>query len=142
MKEEPFGKQHNSMNTHNAYQIETISHFTCGDIWFEDTLSYTIFLRTIDLSTPYLTFQSKLYHNDYSCLSDPPSIEAYHSIHLVVEKFHTYRDTFLQYCIHDGFELDTISIINKNICTLSLILPLSFHYHLKMVIHTVLSILS
>lgn len=142
LKEEPLGKQHNSMSTHNAYQIETISHFTCGDIWFEDTLSYNIFLRTIDLSIPYLTFQSKLYHNDYSCLSDPPSIEAYHSIHLVMEKFHTCLDTFLQSCIHDGFELDTISILNKSIFTLSLILPLSFHYHLKMVIHTVFIILS
>lgn len=135
-----YGTQRNSFHTSNAQQLEQICHLTRGSLWFFESFSSSFFVRTIDLSVPYLTGKSNLDIYKYAGVNHQVRGEEYKSIHLATARFHTSIDTFIQFCIHDGFELTTVSVVNKSLMTLSFILPLIMNHHLKLVIHTVSTI--
>lgn len=132
-----YGTQNNSFHTSNAQQLEQICNLTRGSLWFFESFSSSVFVRTIDLSVPYLTGKSNLDIYKYAGVNHQTRGEEFRSIHLATSRFHTSIDTFIQFCIHDGFELTTVSVVNKTTVTLSFILPLIMNHHLKLVVHTV-----
>lgn len=128
----------NAFSSSNAQLLEKICHFTRGACWVPDLLPSALFMRTIDLSTSYLSQPSILSKPKYTCLDSKEYCEEYKSILLASTKFHVVIDPFLQHCISNGFELTNVYALSSTNSTFSFILPLTLSHHLKLVIYKVL----
>lgn len=133
------GSQMNSFAVTSALQLEKICHFTRGSVWMAEQFSSLYFIRTIDLSIPYLSSGSNLNPYAYSCLEYRYKKEEFRMQHIVCKQIKVSIEPFIYTCIQYGFELDHVSFLNKNSVTLSFIFPLTHTYHLKLIMYTVKS---
>lgn len=129
------GLQNNLFNTNNAQQFDLLSHFLRGRLWLMNSLNASFFQFTTDCSSSIVSYSNPAIQFHYETAS--PSIP-YPTTHCIINSRITADfDSFMELCIHDGFELDNVSFLNHRFMTVSLVLPLSPTQFLKMILSTV-----
>lgn len=134
LESESKGLQNNLFKTNNVQQFDLLSHFLQGRLWLMNSLDSSFFQFTTNCSS-MINYSNPAIQFRYETAS--PSIP-YPTTHCIVNSNKaTDIDSFLELCIHDGFELDGVSFLNNRFMTISLILPLAPTQFLKVVISTV-----